>query len=249
MDVWRITVAAVRRWYVLLPLLGLSVLASLSVGERVPTQFEVAATIVLVPGRAESEVESPYGTMNSTNQVLSIVLNNSTSRSRIEEQGLDANYRMSSRSNSRLMDFEILTDSPEVGLATAEAVLEMAREEIATRQEAAGVEPDARIGIQVLQAPSVAEEVTQGRTRGMVIVGVAGAVLSILVTVLLDDIVGLLRRWSGSWRRSGAVRPAGAHQQSSQGHELSPDAINTPSPTDPPQTGVDGAGSSRRGGT
>lgn len=215
MDVWRITVAVLRRWYVFLPLLALTALAVMGVNRGIEPQYEVVATAVLVPGRVDSETENPYGTMNSTNEVLSIVLNNSTSRAEIEQQGLDPTYELSARSSSRIMDVSVVSDSPEVGTATAEAVLEMVRSEIATRQEAAGITEDAQIGIQVLQAPSVVDEVSQGRTRAMAIVGVVGAAASVLVTVLLDDIVGLLRRLRGSWRRP---RTDGTHDDTGQEH-------------------------------
>lgn len=206
MDVWRITVAVVRRWYVFLPLIALTVLGVLEVGEGVDPQYEVTATAILVPGTASSEIDNPYGSMDETNQVLSIVVEGTEARERIEAAGLEPGYELDPRSRSRIMNFLVVSDSPEVGLTTGDAVLELARQELAERQGAVGIPEDAQVGLQVLQAPTVAEVVTEGKTRSMAIVGVLGSGFAVLVAVLFDDLVGLLKRWLAAWRKRRAAR-------------------------------------------
>lgn len=210
MDVWRITVAVVRRWYVFVPLMALTVLGVLQVGKGVDPQYEVTATAILVPGVATSEIDNPYGSMDETNQVLSIVVEGTEAREQIEALGLESGYEMDPRSRSRIMNFSVISDSPEEGLATGDAVLELAHQELAERQAAVGISEDAQVGLQVLQAPSVSEVVTEGKTRSMAIVGVLGAAFAVLVAVLFDDLVGLLKRWLVSWRERRAARATAA---------------------------------------
>ena len=200
MDVWRITVAVVRRWYVFLPLMALTVLGVFEVGKGVDPQYEVTATAILVPGTSSSEIDNPYGSMDETNQVLSIVVEGTQAREQIEAAGLEPGYERDPRSRSRIMDFSVVSDSPEIGLATGEAVLDLTRQELAERQGVVGIPEDAQVGLQVLQAPSVSEVVTEGKTRSMAIVGVLGAAFAVLVAVLFDDLVGLLKRWLVAWR-------------------------------------------------
>lgn len=194
MDVWQITVAALRRWYILLPLLALTGYVTVTVGDSVRPQYEVTATSILVPGAVESEVAGPYGDLESTSSVLTILLDNIESRTDIAALGLDSDYVTEARSRTSIIDFSVISDTPEEGLATGEAVLALADQELGERQDAAGIPPQAQSELQVLQAPSVSDVVTDGKLRNMAIVGMLGAAVSVLAAVLFDDIVGLIRR-------------------------------------------------------
>ena len=74
MDVWRITVAAVRRWYVLVPLLALTVVLALAAGRGVKEEYEVTGAAMVVPGRSYSEIPNPYGGPSDANNAVAIVL-------------------------------------------------------------------------------------------------------------------------------------------------------------------------------
>lgn len=201
MDVWRITVAALRRWYILLPLLALTGYATLMVGDGVRPQYEVTATAILVPGAVQSEIVNPYGSMDETNTAIAIVLGNAQSRERIAELGLSTDYEVAPRSRSAIMDFSVISDTPEIGVQTGQAVFELAQQELVESQSAVDIPSRAQIGVQVLQAPSVSDVVTEGKVRNMAIVGIIGAALSLLIAVLFDDIIGLMRRWVRSRRQ------------------------------------------------
>lgn len=191
MNVGRGASAVLRRWYVFLPLLVLTVMAALRVEEGVRPQYESTATAILVPG--DPPTDRPYGSIEDTNQALSIVLANGRTRAAIARLGLNPDYLIEARDNSDLLNVEVVDDSRERSVATGEAVLGMAREELAQRQEAAGVPPRARTVMQTLQAPSD-WDVVEGAQRNAVMVGVIGVALSLLVTVLADDLVAWLRR-------------------------------------------------------
>lgn len=194
MDVWRITVASLRRWYILLPLLALTGLAAFAVGDGVRPQYQVTATAMLVPGTTQSEIANPYSISEQTTTALSIVLNNSESRGQIAERGLGSEYETTARPRTTILDFSVLGATPEVGLETGQAVFELAQQELAERQGAAGVPTSAQVSVQILQPPTVSEVVEEGKLRNMAIVGILGAAVSLLVAVLFDDLVGLIRR-------------------------------------------------------
>ena len=202
MDVWAITVAVVRRWYVFLPLLALTVLAALWVGGRATEESVVTATVVLVPGSESSEIENPYGGIGETAQVLEIVLGSRVAHEALEEKGLSPDYAVNARSQSRIMDLSITGSTSEVSLATADELLAMARKELSDRQEEVGIPEAAQIGVEVLRVPAVTDVVADGKLRNMAVVGIAGGALSLVVAVIFDDLVGLARRWRGSSRHS-----------------------------------------------
>ena len=226
MDVWHITVAALRRWYVLLPLLALTVLGAYFVGEGVHPQYEVMTTTTLVPGTTDAEVENLYGNLNDTNHVISIVVGAAPARDAIEDQGLSPDYEIDARDRSSIMRVTVLTDSRKESLDTARAVIELTKQELAQRQEAADIPRGARISLQVLDPPSVSEVVSEGKMRNMAIVGLVGASLSLLVAVLFDDLIVLVKR-----------RPRRRRK-----HEASTEAPVTRSPGDPSGTVDEGSG-------
>ncbi|WEV76930.1 hypothetical protein O9K63_10015 [Janibacter cremeus] len=202
MDVWRITVAVVRRWYVFLPLLALTLLAALQVGAATPTQHQVSATAILVAGDASSEEQtSAYGGRSATAEVLVVVLDAPEVREAIEAEGLVRDYEVRAEDDLSIIDFVALGDTRAEGLATVTAVVDLARQELAERQTAADIPPGDRLEMQVLQPPHVAEVVAEGKLRNMAIVGVLGAALSLLAAILFDDIVGLLKHWKRHPRR------------------------------------------------
>lgn len=221
MDVWRITVAALRRWYVFLPLLALTAFVALRVGDAAPTHYEVSTTAILVPGPVPTEASGPYGSRSDTTQVISIVLDGTAARGELEARGLNPEYEVDSRDRSALLNITVLGETEQEGLATSEAVLDLAREELAQRQAEAGVPQGAQIGVQVLQTPFLSDVIAEGKLRNMAIVGIVGASLSLLLAVLCDDLVGLFKRGLRRWR----VR-----------HDAAPGTGTTASPT--PQRGL-----------
>lgn len=213
MDVWAITLAALRRWYVFLPLLALTALVALWVGSRAAEHYRSTSTIVLVPGAETTEIQNPYGGIGETANVLEIVLGASPTRDEIDERGLSTDYIVDTRSQSRILDLVVTADSEEVSLDTTHALIDLMGQELVDRQDAVQIPEDAQLGIQVLQEPTITEVVTDGRLRNMAIIGIVGAALSLLAAVLFDDIVGIGRRWRRRRRprdgTSGSKQPPG----------------------------------------
>lgn len=205
MDVWQLTIAVLRRWYVFLPLLAVVALAAVRVGDGVAPAYESRATAILVPGTVPSEIENPYGSMDQTSVVLGILLDDAPMREEFAAQGLDSDYEVRPRTRSRIVDVIVLNEDSDVSVATAQAVLDRLSSELSQRQADVGIEGAAQIGLQVLNAPSITDVVTEGKLRNMAVVGVVGAALALLVSVLFDDLVGLIARW----RRRRAERKAG----------------------------------------
>ena len=199
MHVGRGAGALMRRWYVFLPLLALTAALAVRVGDGIHPQHESTATAILTSGTG-AHSNRPYGDVLETNRVLSIVLTSPESRAAIERMGLEPRYSVIVRDNSSLLHVEVAAGSREQSVATSEAVLAMAREELARRQRAAGVPADARMGVQTIQAPA-AEGAVHGSSRNMVMVGVAGLVVVWVITRLVDDLL------LGACRRRGRRRP------------------------------------------
>ncbi|RIQ25261.1 hypothetical protein DY240_11250 [Jiangella rhizosphaerae] len=195
-----------RRWYVLLPLLALTGVLALQAGDRVAPEYEGQAGAMITPERVQGEVANPYGSITNANEALGIVLNSVDSRRTIVEQGLSASYEIGVASRSTILQVSVRADSPEVAVATGQAVLDLAAQELATRQTEAGLPPEAQYTLAILDPPAVTAIVNTGSVRVQAVVGILGAGLSLLVAVLFDDIVGLWKRARAKGARRSAKR-------------------------------------------
>ena len=231
-DVWQITLATLRRWYIFIPLLALTGAGVYLAGESVHPEYEVAATALITPGRAPAMVPNPYG---GQTQAVSIVLNSTEVQAQIAAEGLAPTYQLSARSRSTIMNVSVRADDPQVALATGSRVFELAAEELSTRQSAAGLTVGAQYRLDILAEPSVQAVVYDGKRQVQAVVGVLGAGLALLVAVLFDDLVGLYRRRRAKRRRrrsDGAVTPETPSTALSQ--ETEPPGASSPDVADVP---------------
>lgn len=216
MDVWQITVAALRRWYVLLPLLAVTVLMALAAGKGVNEEYVATGNLMVVPGRTIPPVPNPYGSPADASSAVSIVLNSVESRRQVAELDLSPDYEVMAESRTTILAFSVRSDSPATAVDTGNAVFELAADELDERQAAAGIPTRAQYGVVVLQAPSLTEVVNDGQRRNMVVVGVLGAGASLALAVFFDDVVGLVRRRRRRRRERNAKQ---AHEGTSGGDD------------------------------
>ncbi|WP_324649598.1 hypothetical protein [Georgenia sp. H159] len=194
MDVWRITVATLRRWYIFLPLLALTAGAVYAAGAGVQPEYEVSGSALITPGRTQSPVPNPYGGEQQASSAVAIVLNSTDVRTRVQEEGLVPDYEVSGQSRSTILSVTVRGESSDQAVATAQHVFELAVEELQDRQTNAGMPPSTQYGLDILAAPSLTNVVYDGKMQVQAVVGLLGASLAVLVAVLFDDIVGLYRR-------------------------------------------------------
>ncbi|MPV38765.1 YveK family protein [Georgenia subflava] len=194
MDVWRITLATLRRWYIFVPLLALTALGVLRVGEGVNPEYQVSASTLMTPGREPAMVPNPYGNLEQGSAAVAIVLNSSETRRGLEAEGLSSTYTVSAQARSAIMSISVTSGSPDVAVETGHALVAEIRDELAARQGAAGVHTAAQFGLQVLGAPEVTAITYEGKAQIQAVVGVLGAGIALLTAILFDDIVGLARR-------------------------------------------------------
>lgn len=194
MDVWRITLAALRRWYILVPLLALTGWGALVVGNGFNPQYEVHATAMMTPGSVEETIPNPYGGLDDASQAVTIVLNSAESHEKIAAMGLSTTYEVTADSRSAIMQMTVRSDVREVAVDTGGALLDLAAADLTTRQSEAGVARGSQYSLSVLAAPSVINVVYDGKVRAQAIVGVLGASLALVIAVLFDDIIGFAKR-------------------------------------------------------
>ncbi len=80
MDVWGITLATLRRWYILLPVLAVAGLLALALGRSASPEYQATGTMMLTPPRSSSPIANPFVNAQSASEALTIILNGPQTR-------------------------------------------------------------------------------------------------------------------------------------------------------------------------
>ncbi|MGH3870118.1 MAG: hypothetical protein ACRDSR_01165 [Pseudonocardiaceae bacterium] len=199
MDIWRLLTAIIRRWYVITPLLVSTVAAAVTIGDWVRPEYKTSAIINIVPGnvsiqqRAAQQSANPYLVLSYTAGVLQYVLSSSSARQDLLTSGLTGTYQVKAIPNSSFIGIDVAANDPELAIATGRGVIESARQILAKRQDAVEASTT-RVSIDVLDDADTVLPSTSGQLQALASVLAVGVIISIIVTVLIDDLLVLRRR-------------------------------------------------------
>ncbi len=210
MDVWGITVATVRRWYVFLPILAIAAVLAYGAGQQAHPEYEATGSAMMTPPRPDPELPNPFVNAQGANSAISIILNGSDTQERVAAQGLKSTFTVSPTSRSPIFRVVATGGDAEDVVATIDAVIKVAAEELAARQKAAGIKPEYYIGLEVLSPPYLSAVDNNTAVRVQAVILGLGVVLAVVVAILFDDIVGLVRRRRSKAREARAAEAEGA---------------------------------------
>lgn len=214
MDVWRILTTALRRWYVFIPLLVVSGVVALS-AELAAPEYSSEGVVQLVPpqqpvsadGEGIPEVQNPYLSGDVATSLLRYTAGSSAVRQRVVEQGNSPDYTLAAESRSAFLLVSATATSAGQAVSTGNAVIEIVREQLAAVQADAGIPESSRITVEVIDEVDSATSSASSRIQQIVLIGGVGAVVSFLLTVLIDDLL-ILRRRRAAARSADASEPA-----------------------------------------
>ncbi|WP_129668320.1 hypothetical protein [Phytoactinopolyspora endophytica] len=210
MDVWRITIAALRRWYILLPLLAVTgVLVSMA-GKQTNPEYEAQSVAMVAPERVPAELYNPFSNTVGAQQALGIILNSTDTARQLAGDGLSASYEIGADARSNILQIVTRADSPGVAQDAAGALLDIAITELETRQNEADIPERSQYTLDVLAQPEVVGVVETSQLRTQAVVGALGAGLAVLISVLFDDALGLFVRARARRRRRKEDKHAAA---------------------------------------
>ena len=189
MDLWGLTIAVFRRWYVTLPLLAITVTTALWVGQRVQAEYEVVGSVLLVA--PPQTTPNPFADDHAS-EILGIGVGSSSTREEMLSQGFSDMYELDFERGSPIMSMRVISSSEALTVATAQEIVARLDDALREGQTGRQVPSAARVTMDIVDAPDAAEPVISGRLRLTAVVAVAGGILSLACALLAD--VFLLRR-------------------------------------------------------
>ena len=220
MDIWTVLRTCARRWYVFVPVLGVSLVvgnAQMQAADPVYSATSTAALAgpALVPGNLPGEIieVNPFerlgGSLNTTTDVMVSLMDSGPKRGEFFDQGVTLDYDVTTQDS--VIYFDVMgADAAEV-TATAVRLVELLDSEIALLQSKPLEAPESRIRAIPLALPTDASADTTGGIRLLAVIGALGVLLAIASAFVFE---GALR----FRERRAAARPPVAD----------PDAAATP---------------------
>lgn len=217
MDIWTVLRACARRWYVFVPVLGLSLWigsAQMQAADPVYTATSTAALAgpALVPGNEPGEsirvnpFESLGGSLNTTTDVMVSLMDSDPKRLEFADQGVALDYEVVTA--NAVIYFEVTGPDAQVVTTTAVRLVEILDNEISALQSKPVEAPESRIRAVPLALPSVADEDTTGGIRLLAVIGALGLVLSVAAALVVDGALQVRERRAAS--RPLVLDPDGA---------------------------------------
>jgi hypothetical protein len=192
-DFWDLTKLLFRRWYFMVPMLLVSIVVAAYVASTVKPDFVVKAKIVLIPPII-SEEDSKSGV---TNQWLNlglgplaeaalVTLQGKSVIEDLEDRGLSTNFTPTKEQYGSLLTVEIIAESEQQGIQTAERIAELYDERITALQKQRGVIDRALITTERLDLGDNLSTSSSKLKRALVAILGAGILLTVAVTIGLD---------------------------------------------------------------
>lgn len=190
MDLLGVLRVAVRRWYILIPLLVLSVAAGWGVSQQVKPTYEIQGILTVsapyVSTGEEAKVLSgnTFLDYNNTAAIMAALADSPQIRSMVETAGFNSGYKI--QANGSVVTVAVSEESPEQALAAYRLITETLRGRLDILQADARVPPDSRIVVADVLRPSGAQETLGNRQRVLLASVALGGVLSIAICVFAD---------------------------------------------------------------
>ena len=196
MDLLGVLRVAVRRWYILIPLLVLSVAGSWGVSQEVKPAYEIAgiltvsAPYVVKGDEAEVLAGNTFIDYANTANIMLALADSPQVRSMVKAKGFNSDYK--TLASGSVVTVTVSEDSPERALGSYRLISETLSGRLDSLQAAAGVPPGSRIVVTDVLQPQGAQETLGNRQRVLLASAALGGVLSIAVCVFVDYL--LIRR-------------------------------------------------------
>lgn len=211
MDGWVMLRSLGRSWFVVIPIVLLSVFAAWIVRDGIDETYEAGGSFLIVkdvgspeespglavgrPGEESIDERNPdsvadpawnayAGSLTTTGQALGLVLASPGARDAVADAGGSPTYQIYTSNRHSIITVVAEAPDPQRAIETVRIIEERYREELAARQLDAGVSPD--VTVQPLTTSAVSADRVGGAGRVMIAIVLAGLVLAGLAGMAVE---------------------------------------------------------------
>ena len=191
MELWKTLRILLHRWYIVLPLLLVTLVGVFGAVTSIAPDYKSNGTIVLIPTPTGANPFTDPSSLGLLANLLTTTMNNPATTAQLVQAGSSANYKIDV-SGSPLIQITATAATPQQAKGSVKLVIDEFNRELAARQEK--VRPDAVISSELITAPTDAVAQQGSRIRvaaGLLAVGLG---LAILFPLAMESIVERRRR-------------------------------------------------------
>jgi len=236
MDLLDLIKLVIKRWYVAVPFVIVTLVAAVALGSSIQPEYKTAATVILVPPTTQQAPPANGATPAPGNpwlrigetamaQAVQIAVSSGEAREKVTAAGGDPGYEISLVTRSSIMTVEISSTSPAKALATVEAVTKLISDEVVNQQAKYKPKAGEAITTQVLDAGLNVTPSRSNVLRAQIVVLAIGLLITAAAVVAYDAIAR--RRLTKRVNQRAGVRGQGGPNSGSA-------AVEQRRPTPPP---------------
>jgi capsular polysaccharide biosynthesis protein len=224
-DLWDLTKLLLRRWYVAVPLLLLSILGVVLAAQSVGPDYKAKGYVQIIPPQSAGRQEDP-ATKRTSNpwmdlgyQALAnaalLQVTDQTTLEAIAAKGLSDSITVTLGERTQLLEIEAIGATPAQASQTVQEVVKLLVAAVVAQQQPYNLATQDTIRTRVLNDGSGTEVVTSKIKRVLIVAAAVGILLTAGLTIGFDSLWRrraerrLLRAAAGS---AGAVRSAAARR-------------------------------------
>ncbi|MEZ5218831.1 MAG: LamG-like jellyroll fold domain-containing protein [Ilumatobacteraceae bacterium] len=194
MDVGTLIRILIRRWWVVLPLLGLTFGGAFWFSSSVEPAYQTKAAVLLIgPSIQGGQEINPLAevprTLNTTAVAIALIVSDTEVRDELSSLGFVPTYTITVTPDTPIINVTVRSDSPEGALATLDSVVDFIRVKLDNEQSEFGSPEEQYIRTALLQRSSRAQALYGARDRVVLIVLGLGAALTAVVAVAINSLL------------------------------------------------------------
>ncbi len=199
MDFWELLKVLARRWYVVVPVVLVSLVAAVLTSGRVDPTYQASGAVVLMaPSDRTLSSSNAFLALGlaTAAEALAIASQDERTRTLVKEAGGAPTYSVASTRRSPILMIRAEGETPEQAVDTVGLLVNVVTRQLTERQDAVVAPRSSRINLQKLNSELVAAPVYKGAQRVKILVIGGGLALAALAALLLEGLAVMRRRKS-----------------------------------------------------
>ncbi len=198
MDIWESAKVLARRWYIVVPILGIFALAAVFVGGQIDPEYRASASMVILPQAADDaalfqarSADAPSNPLDylggqTTLTSIELIVGTEETRSELAAAGFSPSYSIVVDDRDPLMLIEVIDRDPVVVQSTLDELTIRVQQELDLLQTSIEAPESDLLEIHVLSQNQVPTEDYGGRVRIRIILAVLGILLASGAALLVE---------------------------------------------------------------
>jgi hypothetical protein len=197
-DLWDLTKMMGRRWYVAVPMVLLTIVASVAAYLLVKPQYQATNYLQLIPAPSPvadadrlGRVHNPWDDLGEgrlATAAQSVVMSQDTAK-KMHDRGLSTVYTVSMPNGAPPIEVQATAATQDLAIATADAVMTLLDQAVLAKQTAYNIAPQDTITTLRLNSTFDVTTVTTSTKRALIVAAGIGLLLTFGATIMVDAVL------------------------------------------------------------